>query len=93
VLSAPRYGHEGFIAAMRSPIEAFAVWRREPLEFHDAGERVLVEIMLRTRGQRSGIDFARPEWHVWTLRDGKAVRVAWLEDEVRARELAGIDPG
>jgi ketosteroid isomerase-like protein len=92
VLSAPRYGHDGFVAAMKNPIEAFDSWRHEPLSFHDGGDRVLVDIMLRTHGQRSGIDYQRPEWHVWTLRDGKAVRVAWLEDQALARELAGLDP-
>jgi hypothetical protein len=53
---------------------------------------VLVDIMLSTRGELSGIEFKRPEWHVWTLRHGKAIRVAWLEDEAEARALAGLRP-
>jgi ketosteroid isomerase-like protein len=90
VLSSPRHGHEGFVAAMENPSEAFDSWRHQPLAFHDCSDRVLVDIMLSTRGQGSGIEFQRPEWHVWTLRDGKAARVAWLEDEAEARHLAGV---
>jgi ketosteroid isomerase-like protein len=92
VLSAPRYGHDGFVAAMRNPVEAFDSWCHEPLAFHDGGEHVLVDIMLSTRGGLSGIEFQRPEWHVWTLRDEKATRVAWLEDRAEARRLARLDP-
>ena len=88
VLSSPRYGHEGFVAAMVNPGEAFDSWHHEPLAFHDHGDRVLVDIMLSTRGQESGIEFQRPEWHVWTLREGKAASVAWLEDEAAAHDLA-----
>jgi ketosteroid isomerase-like protein len=90
VLSAPRHGHEGFVAAMRNPVEAFDFWCHEPLAYHDGGDRVLVDIMLSTRGDFSGIEFQRPEWHVWTLQEGKATQVAWLEDRAEARRLAGL---
>jgi ketosteroid isomerase-like protein len=90
VLSSPRYGHQGFLDAMRNPREAFEFWRHEPLSFHGGGDHVLVDIMVSTRGELSEIEFKRPEWHVWTLRHGKAIRVAWLEDEAEARALAGL---
>ena len=80
------------IAAIQNPIEAFDYWRHEPLAYHDGGDRVLVDISLRTHGQGSGIELERPEWHVWTIERGKAARVAWLEDKAEARTLAGLDP-
>jgi ketosteroid isomerase-like protein len=91
VLSAPRRGHDGFIAAMQNPMDAFDLVRHEPLAFHDGGDHVLVDIMAHIQGGRSGIELHRPEWHVWTLRGGKAVRVMWLEDHAQARRLAGLD--
>jgi len=43
----------------------------------DLGERVLVVAVMRARGRGSGIEVAERYGHLWTLRDGRAVR---LED-------------
>jgi ketosteroid isomerase-like protein len=44
-------------------------------EFHEAGDRVVVEFTLRARGKTTGLDFGQDAVMVWELRDGKAVRV------------------
>jgi ketosteroid isomerase-like protein len=53
----------------------------------------MVDIMLHARGRMSGLSLSRPEWHVWTVRNGKAVRVEWFKREDAALRFAGLtDP-
>jgi hypothetical protein len=37
------------------------------------------------------LSLSRPEWHVWAIRDGKAVRVEWFEEQAVAVRFAGLD--
>jgi ketosteroid isomerase-like protein len=61
-------------------------------EFHEAGDRVVVEFTLRARGKTTGLDFGQDAVMVWELRDGKAVRVdlySTLEEALAAAEGSG----
>jgi ketosteroid isomerase-like protein len=73
-----RHGHEGFAMAMQSADDALEYFRHEPLAYRACGEHVLVDIMLHARGRVGQVALSRPEWHVWTVRGGKAVRVQWF---------------
>lgn len=66
-------GHEGFREFLGKLREQPAEFRREILEYLDAGERVVV--LLRQMGRPKGGDpeYDVPEVHVWTVRDGKLV--------------------
>jgi uncharacterized protein len=66
-------GHEGFREFLGKLLEQRAEFRREILEYLDAGERVVV--LLRQMGRPKGGDteYDVPEVHVWTVRDGKIV--------------------
>ena len=44
-------------------------------EFIDVGGRVVVPMRLRARGRGTGLDGEQDLVMVWTLRDGKAVRM------------------
>jgi ketosteroid isomerase-like protein len=93
VVPGTRRGHEGFCLAMQSAVDALEHFSHEPIRFTDAGEKVIVEIMLHARGRMSGLSLSRPEWHVWTVRNGKAVRVEWFKQEEAAQRFAGLtDP-
>lgn len=85
-----RHGHHGFAIAMQSADDALEYFSHEPLAYSACGEHVLVDIMLHARGRASHVALSRPEWHVWTLRDGKAVRVRWFKDQAVARAHAGL---
>jgi ketosteroid isomerase-like protein len=85
-----RHGHQGFAAAMQSATDALEFFSHEPLAFTDAAEHVVVDIMLHARGRASQLELSRPEWHVWTLRDAKAVRVEWFKDRGAALGFAGL---
>ena len=66
-------GHEGFREFLGKVLEQPAEFRREILEYLDAGQRVVV--LLRQMGRPKGGDteYDVPEVHVWTVRDGKIV--------------------
>ena len=66
-------GHEGFREFLRELLDQPGEFRREILEYLDAGERVVV--LLRQMGRPKGGDteYDVPEVHVWTVRDGKIV--------------------
>ena len=73
---------------MQSAVDALEFFSDEPLSFRDTGEPVVVEIMLHARGRSSQLSLSRPEWHVWTLRNGKAVRVEWFKERDAALRFA-----
>jgi len=86
-------GHEGLRNWSR---EWYAAWETivedDFEQLVDAGENVVSVSRLRARGRASGVDV---EWaHVsalWTIREGKIVRVAWfasLDEARKAAELA-----
>jgi ketosteroid isomerase-like protein len=85
-----RRGHAGFATAMQSAADVFEYFRHEPAAYAPHGEHVLVDIMLHARGRVGQVTLSRPEWHVWTVRGGKAIRVQWFKDRATARAYAGV---
>jgi ketosteroid isomerase-like protein len=69
-------GHDGLRRYFDSFYEAMEEVRFEPEEFIDAGERVVVSTRLVARGRETGIEAEQRVVMVWTLRDGKVLRVA-----------------
>jgi ketosteroid isomerase-like protein len=78
-------------SAFRDWYEAFEDVESELDELIDTGEHVVVVFTYRGRGRRSG---AEVEWKhmagLWTFREGKVVRVAWLRTREHALEAAGL---
>jgi uncharacterized protein len=66
-------GPEGFREFLGKLADQPAEFRREMLEYLDAGERVVV--LLRQMGRPKGGDteYDVAEVHIWTVRDGKIV--------------------
>jgi ketosteroid isomerase-like protein len=81
------------IEAVRRYIESFTKhWeeiRFEPLEYIDAGEKVVVTARLVGRGKKSGVEVNRTWAYVWTLRDGKALSLVGYDDRAEALAAAG----
>jgi ketosteroid isomerase-like protein len=48
-------------------------------EFHEVGDRIVVEFTLRARGKTTGLDFGQDAVMVWELRGDKATRVELFE--------------
>jgi uncharacterized protein len=85
-------GHEGFREFLGKVLEQPAEFRREMLEYLDAGGRVVV--LLRQMGRPKGGDtgYDVPEVHVWTVRDGKIVEIEGLFDTATVLRTLQLQP-
>lgn len=82
-------GHEG----MRRYFAAFEGLEDVRFEFVDgvaAGDKVVVTMMLRAKGTDTGIPVEQLAHQLWTIRDGRAVRVEAFANKSDALEAAGI---
>ena len=60
----------------------------EPLEYIEHGDQVISVLRQFGRGKLSGVEVEQTFAQLWTLRDGKVVRVAIHADVEEAREAA-----
>ncbi len=91
-LGEPRFGHEGVREYVAILFEAIEDYRMEPEEFIDAGDdRVLVFSREGGRGRGSGAEVVtQPTAHVWTIRNGKAIRMRSYWERAEALEAVGL---
>jgi uncharacterized protein len=83
-------GHEGLRRFFRQWHEAWDEIEYDFDELIDAGDQVISVVSRRGRGRASG---AQVELHValvWTLREGRVVRVVWYPTRKEALEAAGL---
>lgn len=87
---APSYhGHDGFTEAWRKFSSSWKDLRYEPGAFMVSGDNVLVDVKLRGCAMGSGVNTEVTVFHVWTMRDDKAVR--WRSFIDRDEALAEVD--
>jgi ketosteroid isomerase-like protein len=86
------HGHAGFGEFVGKLLDQPAEFRREVLEYLDAGERVVV--LLRQMGRRKGSDteYDVPEVHIWTIRDGKIVDFEGFFDTATVLRTLQLQP-
>jgi uncharacterized protein len=85
-----RKGADEFRTAMNMVRDMFSEMQIEVNEVIESGDRVGVVVTAKIRGRASGIEGPNPMSHIWTIRDGKAVRFQWFRDPAQAeRELLG----
>ena len=75
---------------IRERYETWATAEDDLEEVIDAGEQIVSVIVSRGRGRASGAEVEQRHHGVWTFRDGKIVRVAWLGTREEALESAGL---
>jgi ketosteroid isomerase-like protein len=84
-------GHEGLRSFFREWHEAWGDIEYDFEELIDAGgEHVISVGTRRARGRASGAEVEGPFALVWTLREGKVVRVVWFLTRTKAVEAAGL---
>jgi ketosteroid isomerase-like protein len=94
VITSVEEGPSHGLSAIRDNFERWAsVWDRLDTtaeEFVDAGDRVLVTARHRARGRGSGVEVDAYFHEVYTLRDGKIIRVDEFSERREALEAAGL---
>jgi ketosteroid isomerase-like protein len=82
-------GHDGVRRWFDSFYEAMDEIRWDAHEFHEVGDRVVVEFTLRARGKTTGLDFGQDAVMVWQLRDGQAIGLELFPTLDEAMTAAG----
>jgi ketosteroid isomerase-like protein len=88
-------GHDGVRAAIQDLVDIFGSLRAEPEQLIDAGDHVVVVFRWGGHAKGSGLslDQLGRQSVVFTMRNGKAIRVAWYLERSAALEAAGVTDG
>ena len=85
------YGHAAIRNFLADYFESWEYVRMEPDDFIEVGEdNVVVLLRLHLRGRGSGIEVEARTVNVWTMRDGRAARMAIYNDKAEALEAVGL---
>ena len=83
------HGHDGIREMSHAWGDAWESIEYEIEDLIDAGEHVISMLRYRARGRASGAEVVHTDYPVWTIRDGRIVRVVWLHTREQALEAAG----
>jgi uncharacterized protein len=84
------YGRAAIRTFLADYLESWEYVQMEPEDFIEVGEdHVVVLLRLHMRGKGSGVEVEAHTTNVWTMRDGKAVRIAIHNDKAAALKAAG----
>jgi ketosteroid isomerase-like protein len=81
-------GRDAFMTFVASWSESFDDFRVEPQEMTTVGDSVIVVVRQKGRGRGSGVELDISTVHVWTIRDGAAVK--WAAYRNRDEALAAL---
>jgi ketosteroid isomerase-like protein len=84
------HGPQGLVELLASWYESFDGFGVRAEEFLDAGDQVVVLVEPFGRGAASGVELQEHWAHVWTLQDGRAVRMRLYRNPPEALEAAGL---
>ena len=82
-------GHEGVLRSLGVSQATFEGLDLVPEEFLDVGDRVVVVFRFRGKGRESGVPIDERLAHLWTVRDGRAVRMTVHSSQADAMRAAG----
>ena len=82
-------GHEAVRGDWAQTYELFDDFTIEVEETIDCGDDVVVFLRYRGRGKESGAEVEASMAHVWTARDGKAIRLRQFLDREKALAAVG----
>ncbi len=84
------YGFEAVKRYMESFAKHWDEIRFEPEEFIDAGDAVVVVARLVGTGKQSGVQVTRSWAYVWTVRNGRALKMVGYADRAEALKAVGL---
>jgi len=82
----PTLGHDAVRVSLAHWKAEWDDYKLMPGEFVDMGDRVVVTVHLRGRGRGSGVEIDARFYDVYTLRDGKIVRMDQFTERSEALE-------
>jgi ketosteroid isomerase-like protein len=77
---------------LRDQREVFEEIAMEPYELFEKGDAVVAFVRQRATGRTSGAEVEIVVGHLWTVRDGRAVRFEGFPEREKALEAAGLPP-
>lgn len=83
-----RYGHDGWTKVLENLNASFSELRHELGELVELGDRILWHTVFHARGRDSNAKIDVAEQHLWTVRDGKILRLQWFHDAAEAERAA-----
>ena len=83
-------GHEGLRSWSREWYEAWESLEEDVEELIDAGDQVISVVTGRARGRASGLEGNFPLAAVWTIHEGRIIRVVWFPTRGEALEAVGL---
>lgn len=87
------HGHEDLRRFFRDYHDAWESVEYDPAELIDAGDYVISVDVERARGRASGVATELTQYAVWTIKDGKIVRVVWFPARQDALDAAAWADG
>ncbi len=85
------HGHDGLRRLFREFSETWGEIEYSYEELIDAGDDQVISVVTRhARGRASGADVQHPFALLWTLRNGRVVRVVWYLSREDALAAAGV---
>ena len=82
-------GHAGFLENLKLLDEVFEDVEVWPEEFMEIGDDLLVRVYTSGRGRGSGIRVENRVTHIWTIREGKAIRFQVFQTTTEALAALG----
>ena len=86
------HGHQGVMEYFSSFLAELTEPRIVPDELLACGDRVVALGFERARARATGVAFAAAFAHIWTLRNGRAVRLQGIVDTAIIRQAFGLEP-
>jgi ketosteroid isomerase-like protein len=86
----PTRGHDAVRASLAHWKADWDDYEVLPEEFVDSGDRVVATVRLRGRGRGSGVEIDARFYDLYTLRDGKIVRMDQFTERSEALEALGL---
>jgi ketosteroid isomerase-like protein len=86
----PTQGHDAVRASLARWKAEWDDYKLMPEEFVDRGDHVVVTVHLRGRGRGSGIEIDARFYDLFTLRDGKIVRMDQFSERSQALEAVEL---
>jgi ketosteroid isomerase-like protein len=83
-------GLEGARTFISDWVEAWHEWELEIESLHDAGDKVVAILHQRGRSKATGVPVEMRFAQVWTMRDGKQVRMEMYATPDEGLEAAGL---